>query len=91
MSAWYVLSALGIYQVCPGIPVYALGRPMVDRATIQVAGGSFEVVVHENSPANKYVKEVRLNGNPLREMFIEHADLVNGGRLEFTMTDQPSK
>ena len=91
MSAWYVLSALGIYQVCPGIPVYALGRPMVDRATIQVAGGTFEVVVHENSPANKYVKEVRLNGNPLREMFIEHADLVNGGRLEFTMTDQPSK
>ena len=59
MSAWYVLSALGFYQVCPGIPVYAIGRPMVDKATIPVAGGNFQIIVKNNSPENKYVKEAK--------------------------------
>lgn len=45
MSAWYVMSALGFYQVAPGIPVYTLGRPMVDRALIHVKGGIFEIQV----------------------------------------------
>lgn len=91
MSAWYVMSALGLYQVCPGIPTYTLGRPMVDKATLKVAGGTFEVIVHDNSAANKYVKEIRLNGKPLTRPFIDHADIVGGGKLEFTMTNQPAK
>ena len=40
MSAWYVMSAMGFYQVCPGIPLYTIGRPIVDKASIQVAGGA---------------------------------------------------
>lgn len=86
MSAWYVLSALGFYQVCPGIPVYAIGRPMVDKATIPVAGGNFEIIVKNNSPENKYVKEVKLNGKVLDTLFFPHADLVKGGTLEIEMT-----
>lgn len=86
MSAWYVLSALGFYQVCPGIPVYAIGRPMIDKATIPVAGGNFEIIVKNNSPENKYVKEVKLNGKVLDTLFFPHADLVKGGTLEIEMT-----
>lgn len=86
MSAWYVLSALGFYQVCPGIPVYAIGRPMVDKATIPVAGGNFEIIVKNNSPENKYVKEAKLNGKVLDSLSFPHADLVKGGTLEIEMT-----
>lgn len=86
MSAWYVLSALGFYQVCPGIPVYAIGRPMVDKATIPVAGGNFQIIVKNNSPENKYVKEAKLNRKVLDTLFFPHADLVKGGTLEIEMT-----
>lgn len=86
MSAWYVLSALGFYQVCPGIPVYAIGRPVVDKATIPVAGGNFQIIVKNNSPENKYVKEAKLNGKVLDTLFFPHADLVKGGTLEIEMT-----
>ena len=85
MSAWYVLSALSFYQVCPGIPVYAIGRPMVDKATIPVAGGNFQIIVKNNSPENKYVKEAKLNGKVLDSLFFPHADLVKGGTLEIEM------
>lgn len=87
MSAWYVLSALGLYQVAPGIPVYTLGRPMVDKALIHVKGGIFEILVKNNSAANKYVKEVKLNGQVLDTPFINHSDIVKGGKLEFLMSD----
>ena len=87
MSAWYVLSALGLYQVSPGIPVYTLGRPMVDKALIHVKGGIFEILVKNNSAPNKYVKEVKLNGQVLDTPFINHSDIVKGGKLEFIMSD----
>ena len=91
MSAWYVLSALGFYQVCPGIPVYALGRPMVNKASIPVERGVFTIIATNNSAANKYVKEAKLNGKTLETPFIRHSDIVSGGTLEFIMTDQPVK
>ena len=87
MSAWYVLSAIGLYQVCPGIPVYALGRPMVQKATLPMQKGSLEILVHNNTAANKYVQEVKWNGKPLDKPFITHAELIQGGKLEFTMSD----
>ncbi|MCD8194293.1 MAG: GH92 family glycosyl hydrolase, partial [Tannerellaceae bacterium] len=87
MSAWYVMSALGFYQVSPGIPVYTIGRPMVDKAKVKVKGGTFEIIVKNNSPANKYVKEVKLNGKVLNEPFFTHEDMVKGGKLEFVMAD----
>lgn len=85
MSAWYVLSALGFYQVCPGIPVYTIGRPIIDYACIPVKGGTFEVKVKNNSPENKYIKEVKLNGKIIHTLSFTHADMVNGGVLEFEM------
>ena len=87
MSAWYVLSAIGLYQVCPGIPVYALGRPIVNKATLPMQKGTLEILVHNNTAANKYVKEVKWNGKTLDKPFITHTELIQGGKLEFTMND----
>ena len=87
MSAWYVMSALGFYQVAPGIPVYTLGRPMINHALIRVKGGVFEIRVENNSPENKYIERVLLNGKVLETPFISHKDITKGGKLVFEMTN----
>ena len=87
MSAWYVMSALGFYQVCPGIPLYAIGRPIVDEASIPVEGGVFRVIAKNNAKGNKYVKSATLNGKKLDSLFFSHSDIVNGGVLEIEMSD----
>ena len=92
MSAWFVLSSLGIYQVSPGNPVYTLGRPLFDEATIHLEGGkNFTIRAINNSRKNKYVAEVKLNGVTLKQPFITHEEIASGGMLEFTMSDQPLK
>jgi predicted alpha-1,2-mannosidase/cyclically-permuted mutarotase family protein len=92
MSAWYVMNALGFYQIAPGDPTYSIGRPLFDKATIQLPGGKqFEIITKNNSRANKYIKEVRLNGKLLKDPFFTHQVLMNGGRLDIVMVDKPSR
>lgn len=87
MSAWYVMSALGFYQICPGDPVYHIGRPVVDVAAIKVKDGVFNIVVNNNSRDNKRVSKVVINGkNITKEMCFEHSEIKNGGKLEIWMT-----
>jgi hypothetical protein len=81
---------MGLYQVCPGEPVYTLGRPMLDRAAVDMPGGRFEIVAHNNSPENKYVAMTRLNGVALSSPFIRYSDIAAGGRLEFDMAAEPA-
>ncbi|MDR0891538.1 MAG: GH92 family glycosyl hydrolase [Mediterranea sp.] len=92
MSAWYVLSSMGFYQVCPGKPVYAIGRPEFDKAVVNLPDGKkFTVVARNNSKKNKYIESATLNGQPLNVPFFNHSDIVNGGTLELTMTDHPTR
>ena len=86
MSAWYVLNAIGFYQVCPGNPTYTIGRPIIDNAKIKVPGGIFEIVVHNNSKENKFIEKLLLNGTQLEVPFFSHNNLMDGGKLEFFMT-----
>ncbi|MCU4156514.1 GH92 family glycosyl hydrolase [Carboxylicivirga sp. A043] len=88
MSAWYVMSALGFYQVCPGDATYTTGRPMVDKAIIQVPAGQLEIIAHNNSAENMYVDKILLNGKQLEQPFFTHQQLMQGGKLEFYMTNQ---
>ncbi|MGF1699506.1 GH92 family glycosyl hydrolase [Photobacterium makurazakiensis] len=89
MSAWYVLSAMGFYQVTPGIPEYTIGRPLFDKVEINLPDGAFTVIAENNSPANKYVQSVTINGNTLAEGWVfNHSDIVAGGELRFVMTDK---
>ena len=92
MSAWYVLNSLGFYQPCPGKPVYSIGRPLFDAATLHLPGGkNFHIKVANNSPENKYVQSVKLNGHPLETPFFNHDALTGGGTLEFVMSDKPTR
>lgn len=92
MSAWYVLNSMGFYQVCPGKPVYSIGRPLFDKVTINLSDGKvFTILTNNNSAKNKYIQVATLNGEPLTEPFFTHEDIVAGGTLEFDMGDAPSK
>jgi hypothetical protein len=92
MSAWYILSAMGFYQVNPSRPVYDIGSPLFKQAVIHLENGKkFTIKAPNNSATNRYVKSVKLNGKPLREPFFRHSDITAGGTLEFEMTDAPVK
>jgi putative alpha-1,2-mannosidase len=92
MSAWYILSALGFYEVAPSIPNYDFGTPLFRQAKINLENGKSFIIRAQNvSDKNIYIKSVRLNGRPYRKSFFAHEDLMNGGVLEFEMTDAPVK
>ena len=66
MSAWYILSALGFYQVEPCGGRYVLGSPLVKEAAIHVGNGkTFTIRTHDLSEKAIYIKKVLLNGQPL--------------------------
>jgi predicted alpha-1,2-mannosidase len=91
MSAWYVLSALGIYAVAPGVPVYQIGTPLFDEAVVRLPGGeSFRVRAPGASEGRFYIQSAKLNGRPLTKTWIAHRDIVSGGELEFEMGSQPN-
>lgn len=93
MSAWYILNAMGFYQVCPGKPVYSIGRPFFDKVTINLPedNKTFTILTKNNSKDNKYIQSATLNGKELDVPFIEHKDIAAGGTLEITLTNQPTK
>jgi hypothetical protein len=90
MSAWYVLSTLGLYPIAPGKPVYQIGRPLMNSATIKLENGkSIHINCHEQSKENKYIKHVSWNGQNLEKMEISHEQLMQGGILTFVMGPEP--
>lgn len=92
MSAWYLFSSLGFYPVAPGSDDYWLGSPLVQSASIKLENGkTFEVEATNQNDKNVYVQEVRLNGKPLKGYILKHADIVNGGKLQFKMGSKPNK
>ncbi|WP_455128621.1 GH92 family glycosyl hydrolase [Prevotella veroralis] len=92
MSAWYILSSVGFYQVDPAGGRYVFGSPLFDEATLNVGNGkTFRVVAHNNSSENKYIQSARLNGKPYTHSYIDFKDIVRGGTLEFVMGNKPSQ
>lgn len=92
MSAWYILSSVGFYQVDPAGGCYVFGSPLFDEATLNVGNGkTFRVVAHNNSSENKYIQSAKLNGKPYTRSYIDFKDIVRGGTLEFVMGNKPSQ
>ncbi|HEX8287221.1 MAG TPA: GH92 family glycosyl hydrolase [Pyrinomonadaceae bacterium] len=92
MSAWYVLSASGFYQVNPSQPIYTLGTPLFRETKYNLENGkTFIIKAPDVSAENIYVKSVKLNGKNYRKAFIAHEDITRGGTLEFEMTAAPVK
>lgn len=92
MSAWYILSSVGLYQVDPVGGRFVIGSPLFDKATVNVGGGKiFTVVAKNNSDKNIYVQSARLNGKTLKNSYVDFNDIRHGGTLELVMGPKPSK
>jgi len=89
LSAWYVLSALGLYPVT-STDLWLIGRPQFRRVTLAVAGGPLVIEAPDASPTRPYVRNVTLNGTPLPHPWIHHSALAAGGTLHFDMSDHPA-
>lgn len=92
MSAWYLLSAMGFYQVNPSDGVLVFGSPRFDKVTAKVRGGkTFTVEAENNSKENIYIQKVYLNGKLYPKTYITYNDIVSGGNLKFVMGKRPNK
>lgn len=96
LSGWYIFSAMGFYPVTPGTDQYVIGSPLFDEVAITLDEDYYsnnEILIKSmnNSPANKYIQEVRLNGKSTNKTWFSHDDLVNGGNFIFEMGSEPNK
>lgn len=92
LTSFVVFSELGFYPVTPGLPMYVIGSPMFEKASIHLGNGkTFRVVCHNYSPENKYIQSAKLNGVDWNKSWFSHEDLMKGGVLEFVMGKHPNK
>ena len=92
MSAWYVLSSIGLYQEEPAGGKYIIGSPLFNEARLNVGDGkTFTVMAINNSDQNVYVQSARLNGKRYDKSYIDYRDIIAGGTLELLMGPKPSK
>lgn len=92
MSAWHIMSALGIYQVNPSNGVFVFGSPLFKKATINLPNGkAFVISSPNNNDKNVYIQSAKLNGKNLKNAYITYQDIMNGGSLDFSMSSKPNK
>ncbi|NVO02148.1 MAG: glycoside hydrolase family 92 protein [Bacteroidetes bacterium] len=92
MSAWYVMSAMGIYSVTPGSDIYAIGTPLFNKVTIHLENGkTFIIKANGISDKNFYIQSMKLNGIASGKSYIKHSQIENGGEIVFEMGTTPNK
>ncbi|QRR01333.1 GH92 family glycosyl hydrolase [Dyadobacter sandarakinus] len=96
MSAWYVLAASGLYQVCPGNSRFEITSPVFEEVTVRLdpdfaTGKQFTIIAHGNSPANLYIQRAKLNGKAYDKCYLDYKDISAGGTLELTMGPEPNQ
>jgi putative alpha-1,2-mannosidase len=92
MSAWGVWSMMGLYPANPASGQYVFGSPVFDTVKLQLPNNkTFTIRTNNNAPDHPYIQSVRLNGKTYSKTYIDHATLLKGGVLEFTMAVQPNK
>lgn len=90
MSAWYVLSAMGFYSVCPGGDYYEIGSPIFDKVTLNLDNGK-QFIISAQNIEEKYVQSLKLNGKNYNKPLVYHKDILDGGQLAFKMGSTPNK
>lgn len=91
-SSWYILSAMGFYPVTPGSTTYTIGSPLFGKVVIKLANGkTFTIIANNNSKKNKYIQSVKLNDKSMSKTWIDHYEIVKGGKLVFEMGPKPNK
>ena len=90
MSAWYLLTSLGLYSVCPGSNEFVVTTPLFPEATIRLANGKSMTIKANNPKRNHYISQLTLNGQSIECNYLTYEQLMAGGVLEFTLSDQPN-
>jgi predicted alpha-1,2-mannosidase len=96
MSAWYLLSAVGLHPVSPVDGIYIIGSPLFPKVTVRLdpkyhKGKQFTVVAHDNSPKNAYIQSAKLNGQELNRAWLTYDEITGGGTLEVVMGSEPNE
>lgn len=89
MSAWYILSSFGFYQVEPAGGKFVFGYPNFDKVEIAVPAGKFVIERENKGQQNNYIQGIVFNGTEYKKPWIEYADIMKGGELKFLMGDEP--
>lgn len=91
-SAWYIMSALGFYTVCPGTDQYVLGSPLFKSVSIRIENGNtISIESKNNNSDNRYVKSMKLNGENYTKNYLTHKNLIQGANIQFEMSKTPNK
>lgn len=93
LGAWFVMTSMGLFDVkgltAPN-PSFQIGSPLFDRIKISLPSGKdFTIIASDNSEKNIYLREIRLNGTPLNTIQLPWKDIIKGGTLELSMSDEP--
>ncbi len=92
MSAWYVMSAMGLYSVTPGMDYYVIGSPLFDKVSLNLENGNtFEIVANNNGSENIYIQSAELNGESYSKTYLSNDDIMKGGKLVFEMGNEANK
>jgi len=91
MSAWFIMSSLGLYPECPGSNEFVLTSPLFEKAVIQLANGNNLTITANNPEKSVYINEVYLNGKKLDTTFVSYEQIIQGGTLKFVLSAQPNK
>lgn len=92
MSAWYVMSAMGIYSVTPGMDYYVIGSPVFDKITLNLENGNtFVIQANNNNSENVYIQSSQLNGKSYNKSYLSNDDIMKGGSIVFEMGNKPNK
>lgn len=91
MSAWYILSSMGLYPVCPGSNEFSLTTPLFEQVTMTLANGKTLTIKANDPSKNLYIDKVELNGQAIVNNYITYGQLMQGGTLAFTLTDSPNR
>ncbi|HHT03628.1 MAG TPA: glycoside hydrolase family 92 protein [Bacteroidales bacterium] len=90
MSAWYIMSSLGFYPVCPGSNQYVIGSPLFDKATIHLENGKTFTINSKQGKNTAYIKSIKLNGKKYKNTFLDYFDIMNGGSIDIEMDSKPN-
>lgn len=92
MSAWYMLSSMGFYQVNPNSGIFVFGSPRFNKMEFRTVGNKkFTIIAENNSKENIYIQKVYLNGKEYDKTYIRYSDMIKGGTLKFVMNKEPNK
>lgn len=92
MSAWYVLSSIGLYPMNPASGEYEIGSPIFEKSTIKLPENkTFMIEAEYVSHTNFYIQSATLNGKPFTKTTLSHQDILKGGTLHFVMGNKPNK